>query len=772
MDTQDQAAPHDEDHSMSPPAHSHTTPQDDAIMDPSDPAHEDGTSEDTRRSHSSTLASRPFTFTAPAENMDIDRQTIPSETITKPSVRRRIVRSDVSNMQLLQNTGKAEKRKRADGEEEESQKVFVMDPSSNEEFVYQLKMDISDLERANKSLRDEVMAFKVLDPSLVDDVDISVATPRERKLVAVINSLKNQTEQLLLASDSGLADLEPTTDNERKLLTRINQLEALNNADKMQKEAFMMSLKNAEKARDAASQQSTALQETNTEIQAQLRNLQTARYSQPPNEEIAALKVQITCLLDDKTALQQRIASYQQAGRQASAADAALGDHLQVLFLGLQEALSKVFNSNNETAERPQNDASDGQIAGNEESSQASLPSLGAGMVTQVQRLINEINKLCHDKDSLVDSLSQARNDNSMLSAERNHLARQEEVLQNLSSEKTTEIERLTELIHDQNSTEKELTKVQTENSNLLRRLKEMEETHEVERMFEPAQNDRTIEIEDLKADLGAMQRNYDSEKQKSASLQQARDEASALLKAKVEEYNQEKERFGMELSLMQEQKENLCREKSKLTQDLEDLTTSCEQNQKALILKQNQAAELDDNIKTLKSTNQELRDHLKLAEDKRDELSQKERVLQENVDKAQKQKGTLEAELREAAEIHQQQMEELKAIYNQAKLEIEGKLKASNERLGELQKSNQTEVQKLKGDANSAKSQVELLQHEINTLKAEKQNLENAKVQIEAEKLSLETRSQESNEIHQQLGKSAAALHGKIRGLLIILGL
>ncbi|KAK7433587.1 hypothetical protein VKT23_020691 [Stygiomarasmius scandens] len=558
-DTQDQAAPHDDvDHSMSPPTHPDTTTQDDVVMDPSGAAHEDGTNEglpiDTLRSHSSTLPSRLFTFVAPAENTETDHQMTLSNTIAKLPIRRRIVRSDVSNMELLQNTRKTEKRKRADGEEEESQKVFVMDPGSNEEFVYQLKMDISNLEQANKSLRDEVMAFKVLDPSLVDDVDISAATPCERKLVAVINSLKNQTEQLLLASDSGLADFEPTTDDERKLLTRINQLEALNNADKMQKEAFMMSLKNAEKARDAASQQIMVLQETNTEIQAQLRNLQTARvrlthmvsllkmfkYSQPPNEEIAALKVQITCLLDDKTALQQRIASYQQAGRQASAADTALGEHLQELFLGLQEALTKVFNSNNETTEGPQNDASDGHIAGNE-SSQASLPSLGAGMVTQVQRLINEINKLCRDKDSLVDLLSQARNDNSMLSAERNHLARQEEVLQKLSSERIVEIERLTGLIHHQNSTGEELTKVQTENSNLLRRLKEMEETHEVERMFEPAQNDRAIEIEDLKADLGAMQRNYNSEKQKSASLQQARDEASALLEAKVEEYNQEK---------------------------------------------------------------------------------------------------------------------------------------------------------------------------------------------------------------------------------------
>ncbi|KAK7442265.1 hypothetical protein VKT23_016236 [Stygiomarasmius scandens] len=730
-----------QDHSMSPPTHSHATVQDDMIMDPSGAAHGDGIDQadlsiDTAL-HSSTLPSELFTFVAPARNMEIVRQTIPSEIIAKPLLRRRIVKRGISN-EPLQTEKQTEKRKRADGEEEESQKVFVMDSGLNDELVYRLRMDISDLQRANKSLQDEVVAFKALDPSLVNDIDISIASPRERKLVAVINSLKNQAEQLLLASDSGLANFEPATDNERKLLTRVNHLEALNDADKTQKEVFMTSLKNAE-----------------------LRNLQTAR---PPNEEIDALRVQVTCLLDDKTALQQRITSYQKAERQSSAADAALCEQLQELLIGLEEATTKVNNNLSETTERPLNDASDGHISSNEESSQASLPGLGTRMVTRVRHLTNEIDKLCRDKNLLVDLLSQVREDNSTLSAERDRLARQEEILQNLSSERNIEIQCLNELIGGQNSIGEELTKARTENSDLLRRLKEMEEAHEVEKILASGQNDRAIELEDLKADLAVTRKDYDSEKQKLASLQQVHDETLALLEVKVAEYNQEKQQFGTELSVMQVQKENLCKEKSKLTQDLEDLTTTWEQSQKALVLKQSQTDELKDSVKTLENANKQLRDHLRLVEAKRDELSQKEEVLQNTVDEAQRQKSTLEVELREVAEIHQQQMEELKAIYNQTKLEIEGKLKASNEKLEELQKSNQTEFQHLKGDANSAKTQAELLQRELDALKAEKQNLENVKSQIEGEKLLLQKQSQESNKVHQQQLEGLKEIYNQTR--------
>ncbi|KAK7448095.1 hypothetical protein VKT23_013853 [Stygiomarasmius scandens] len=663
MNIQDQATAHDdEDHSMSLPTDLHT-PHDDMATDPSGPAHVDGTngqlvaikdlSIDPQTSAVS-VSLRPFTFVAPVGNMDSDHQTTTSGALTKPSSRRRIVRGDISNLNLLPPKTQTEKRKRTDGEEEERERAVRLirfgsnDNEEWEESVYQLKMDIADLQRANKSLQDEVTDFRVLDMSLVNDIDLSTATTHERKLVAVINGLKNQAEQLLLASGDGLADFEPSTDTKRKLFTRINQLEVLNNTAETQRQAFMTSLKNAEKARDAASQQSMALQEINTQVQSQLRELQTAR---PESEENTALKVQIACLLDDKTGLQRRIASYQRAEKQSSVSDAALGEHLQHLLFGLEEGLTKLNDSNNGAAQEPQMD--DGDIATplDEEPLQASLPlSLGAEVVNRVRRLVSEIDKLCHDKSSLEDSLSQAQRDNSALSTERDHLALREKTLQtlldHLKSESTAEAERLTgkvsELLRKQNFAAEKLSSTQTENLNLLGRLKEIEENHEVERMFESAQNDTAIRLEDLRATLVATQKDYDLEKQKAASLRKTLDESATQLK--------------------------------------------------------------------------------------------------------------------EVNETHQEQMEGLKAIYNQTKLEIEGKLKASyDSRLEELRNSAQREAERLKGDAKSAKSQVDFLQRQCDTLKAEKEDLENAKARTEGE-------IEESNETNQQQMEELKAIHGRMR--------
>ncbi|KAK7452216.1 hypothetical protein VKT23_012321 [Stygiomarasmius scandens] len=578
--TQDQAAPHDdEEQSMSLSTDPHIT-HDDMVTNHSGLAHVDSNDDqdlsiDSLHSHISAVPLRAFTFVASAGNVDSDRQTSTSSTLTKLPSRRRVVRSDLSDLELFPPKKQMEKRKRIDGEGEEERERAVrligFGHEEREELVYQLKMDNSDLQRANKSLQDEVTAFQVLDPSLVNDIDFSAATTREQKLVAVINGLQNQAEQLLLASGHGLADSEPTTDTERKLLTRVNQLEALNNVAETQRQAFMTSLKNAETAR-------------------------------PESEENAALKVQIACLLDDKTGLQQRIASYQRAEKQSSASDAALGEHH--LLLGLEEGLTKLNDSNNGTAQESQMDG--GHIAvplGNEEPLQASLPlSLGAGVVTRVRRLVIEIDKLCHDKSSLEDSLSQAQRDNSALSTERDHLALREKTLQtsldHQKSESIAEAERLTgevrELLRKQNIAAEKLSSTQTENLNLLGRLKEMEENHEVENMFESAQNDTAIQLEDLQATLVATQKDYDLEKQKTASLQKTLDESVALLESGAKEHDKEKVVF-------------FCLPGNAL------INTH--------LIQQNRATELEDNIKTLQSTNKELHDHVTIVVAERDEL-------------------------------------------------------------------------------------------------------------------------------------------------------
>ncbi|KAK7459467.1 hypothetical protein VKT23_009450 [Stygiomarasmius scandens] len=140
---------------------------------------------------------------------------------------------------------------------------------------YQLKTEISDLKRANKSLREETINLRAVDVSLVDNIDHSSLTLREsEKLMPLIAKLHNYVKRLEDPSRYVAADFEPSNETEQSLLAQINQLKILHNTALNQQSAFLASMQRAQGEKEAFHKQTVSLQEANTQVQDDLRKLQ------------------------------------------------------------------------------------------------------------------------------------------------------------------------------------------------------------------------------------------------------------------------------------------------------------------------------------------------------------------------------------------------------------------------------------------------------------------------------------------------------------------
>ena len=94
-----------------------------------------------------------------------------------------------------------------------------------DDINYQLKTQISDLKRSNKTLRDEVVNLRAVDVSLVEGIDLSKSPLlQSEKLIPLIAKLQNHVKHLEDPSRYVSADFEPSNETEKNLLSRINQL--------------------------------------------------------------------------------------------------------------------------------------------------------------------------------------------------------------------------------------------------------------------------------------------------------------------------------------------------------------------------------------------------------------------------------------------------------------------------------------------------------------------------------------------------------------------
>ncbi|KAK7442554.1 hypothetical protein VKT23_016152 [Stygiomarasmius scandens] len=174
---------------------------------------------------------------------------------------------------------------------------------------YQLKTEISDLKRANSSFRDELINLRAVDVSLVGDINSSSWTPREsEKLIPLITKLQVHIKHLEDPSRYVPANFEPSNEVEKNLITRVNQLQILHDTALKQQKAFLESMKNAQRDKEAFHQQAIGLQETNTRVQNELRQLQ-ARVSNCPFQNSPINSLQQTQRTPDEQVqdLQNRI---------------------------------------------------------------------------------------------------------------------------------------------------------------------------------------------------------------------------------------------------------------------------------------------------------------------------------------------------------------------------------------------------------------------------------------------------------------------------------
>ncbi|THV00401.1 hypothetical protein K435DRAFT_794152 [Dendrothele bispora CBS 962.96] len=180
--------------------------------------------------------------------------------------------------------------------------------SEIDDVNYQLKTEISDLKRKNDSLLNEIIGLRAIDVSLVDTIDVSSLTQREsERLIPLITKLRDHIQQLEDPSRFIPADFEPSNDSEKNLLSRINQLQTLYDTALKQKAAFLKSMQKSQGEKDALQKQTILLQEVNTEVQGELRQLKT------PDQQMDDLKSHIKKLLDDKRCLQLRVETLQQS---------------------------------------------------------------------------------------------------------------------------------------------------------------------------------------------------------------------------------------------------------------------------------------------------------------------------------------------------------------------------------------------------------------------------------------------------------------------------
>ncbi|KAK7448407.1 hypothetical protein VKT23_013671 [Stygiomarasmius scandens] len=206
------------------------------------------------------------------------------------------VHSDAMEVDSSQAQMRIEKRKRASSSEAERGRVRVVQSElvdrleaeiselkqdkaglENEidDINYQLKTQISDLKRSNKTLRDEVVNLRAVDVSLVEGIDLSKSPLlQSEKLIPLIAKLQNHVKHLEDPSRYVSADFEPSNETEKNLLSRINQLKILKNTALNQQSAFLASMQQAQGEKEAFRQQAAALQETNTRVQDDLRKLQ------------------------------------------------------------------------------------------------------------------------------------------------------------------------------------------------------------------------------------------------------------------------------------------------------------------------------------------------------------------------------------------------------------------------------------------------------------------------------------------------------------------
>ncbi|KAK7438092.1 hypothetical protein VKT23_018258 [Stygiomarasmius scandens] len=233
---------------------------------------------------------------------------------------------------------RTEKRKRTATEELERGRVRIVESEKNKSLVkrleaeiselkrananleneiddvnYQLKTEISDLKRANQSFRDELINLRAVDVSVVDDINPSSLTPREsEKLIPLIAKLQLHIKHLEDPSRYVAADIEPSNEVEKNLLDRINQLQILYDTALKQQRAFLDSLKSAQRDKDAFNQQATGLQEANTRVQRELRQLQ-AGTQQTPDQRIQDLQSRIKQLLTENNSLQSNVEALRKA---------------------------------------------------------------------------------------------------------------------------------------------------------------------------------------------------------------------------------------------------------------------------------------------------------------------------------------------------------------------------------------------------------------------------------------------------------------------------
>ncbi|KAK7436124.1 hypothetical protein VKT23_019326 [Stygiomarasmius scandens] len=240
---------------------------------------------------------------------------------------------------------RTEKRKRAATEELERGRVRIVESEKNKSLVkrleaeiselkrananleneiddvnYQLKTEISDLKRANQSFRDELINLRAVDVSVVDDINPSSLTPREsEKLIPLITKLQLHIKYLEDPSRYIAADIEPSNEVEKNLLDRINQLQILYDTALKQQRAFLDLMKSAQRDKDAFHQQATGLQEANTRVQRELRQLQ-AGTQQTPDQRVQDLQSRIKQLLAENNSLQSNVEALRKA--QEKSADA------------------------------------------------------------------------------------------------------------------------------------------------------------------------------------------------------------------------------------------------------------------------------------------------------------------------------------------------------------------------------------------------------------------------------------------------------------------